>query len=67
VERLGRGELDLAIASALPVGAALVHPTVVKEEPLLLMMGTRHRLARQERIDPAALEGESFVALHEMH
>src|SRR5687768_2275721 len=69
IEQLAHGEIDLALASS--VSATTPHLQVEKlaEEPLLLMLPARHRLARTKakRVDPDALMGERFVALHEMH
>jgi LysR family transcriptional regulator, hydrogen peroxide-inducible genes activator len=61
-----RGEIDLAIASTV-ASTAHLHVDTLTEESLVLMLPTRHRLTRGQRVSPAILEGERFVALHEMH
>jgi LysR family hydrogen peroxide-inducible transcriptional activator len=66
VEQVLRGEVDVAIASTVPPTPQL-HVETIAEEPLVLMLPVRHRLTRGRRISPAILEGERFVALHEMH
>lgn len=69
IEQLSRGEIDLALASSAPATTPHLQVEQIAEEPLLLMLPARHRLARAKakRIDPDALMGERFVALHEMH
>lgn len=66
VDQTLQGEVELAIASTVPATPHL-HVEIVDEEPLVLMLPTRHRLNRGKRISPIVLEGERFVALHEMH
>ena len=66
VEHLIRGDLDLALASTVPTTPHL-QVDEITSEPLLLMLLSRHRLARARKVDPARLAGERFVALHEMH
>ena len=69
IEQLTRGELDLALASTTPATTPHLQVEQLGEEPLLLMLPARHRLARAKakHVDPDALMGERFVALHEMH
>jgi LysR family hydrogen peroxide-inducible transcriptional activator len=66
VELIGRGELDLAIASTTPPASHLQVETI-GVEPLCLMMSTRHKLAKTRQLAWDAIGDERFVALHEMH
>lgn len=66
IDQITHGDLDLAIASTAPAAPHLqIEP--IDEEPLLLMLPSRHVLAKTRRVAPDALASERFVALHEMH
>jgi LysR family hydrogen peroxide-inducible transcriptional activator len=54
------GELDLAILS-LPLSDRRLHIEPVFSEPLLLVVGKKHRLADKKRVTPADLVDEIFV------
>jgi LysR family hydrogen peroxide-inducible transcriptional activator len=54
------GELDLAILS-LPVSDRRLHVERMFSEPLLLVVGKKHRLATKPRVTPADLVDEIFV------
>jgi LysR family hydrogen peroxide-inducible transcriptional activator len=54
------GELDLAITS-LPVSDRRLHVEAVFSEPLLLVVGNKHRLATKPRVTPTDLADEIFV------
>lgn len=62
VQSVLEGELDLALA-ALPVKDPRIHAEVLVTEPLLLVAGKDHRLAREPRVDAADLADETWVML----
>lgn len=66
VERLRRGEIDLAITSRIE-GHESLHLELVTCEPLDLMLPAGHPLARRRSVSWSDLAGERFVGLHEMH
>jgi LysR family hydrogen peroxide-inducible transcriptional activator len=66
VERVERGELDVAVISSHPASRT-VHVEEIGSEPLLLMVSPRHRLARRKSVSWEQLTGERFLVLHEMH
>lgn len=70
IDMLERGELDAAVISSHG-GSRTVHVEKLGEEPLLLMLPRRHRLARPRARRRAAswaqLRGERLLILHEMH
>ncbi len=56
------GELDLGLAS-LPIQDHRLSIEPLFSEPLLLVVGRAHRLARQETVTASDLESETFVLL----
>lgn len=67
IELLARGEIDVAIASAVEPAPAHVQVEAIADEPLVLMVPAKHRLAKRRRVSLADAAGERFVALHEVH
>lgn len=67
VELLTRGELDVAVASSVDPPPPHVQVDAIADEPLMLMVPARHKLARRRQVALAALADERFVALHELH
>ena len=66
VERTLAGELDLAIL-ALPAETAGLATRPLFDEPFLVAMPERHRLAARKRVKAADLEGEKLLLLEEGH
>ncbi|HYE21950.1 MAG TPA: hydrogen peroxide-inducible genes activator [Tepidisphaeraceae bacterium] len=66
IEMVERGDLDVAILSTHP-GGRTVHVERIATEPLLLVVGPRHRLAKAKSVAPDQLAGERLLVLHEMH
>ena len=66
LDQIASAEIDLAIASSAPPTQHIDVETVA-DEPLLLMLPARHKLAKSKRVSPDSLADERFVALHEMH
>jgi LysR family hydrogen peroxide-inducible transcriptional activator len=66
LDRLGRGELDLAVLSS--VGEVPnVHAELLGTEPLYLVVPAGHRLARRRRVSWRQVADERFVLLHDDH
>jgi LysR family hydrogen peroxide-inducible transcriptional activator len=61
-----QGEVDAALL-ALPVDESGLKVEPLFDEPLLLALPAKHRLASFDRIRPADLEDESFILLGEEH
>lgn len=61
-EQLDKGNLDLGIAYAPPTTDNVVAEKLF-DEPLALVVGTKHPLAHKRRIHMAALDGESLMLL----
>jgi LysR family hydrogen peroxide-inducible transcriptional activator len=66
VERTLAGELDLAIL-ALPADTKGLVTRALFDEPFLVAMPARHRLASKKRVKAAELEGEKLLLLEEGH
>lgn len=66
VERVVRGELDLAIL-ALPADTKGLQTRSLFGESFLVAMPEKHRLAARKRVKPADLEGEKLLLLEEGH
>jgi LysR family hydrogen peroxide-inducible transcriptional activator len=66
VERTLAGELDLAIL-ALPAETEGLATRPLFDEPFLVAMPERHRLAGRKRVKAADLEGEKLLLLEEGH
>ena len=66
VERTLAGELDLAIL-ALPAETEGLATRPLFDEPFLVAMPERHRLAARKRVKAADLEGEKLLLLEEGH
>jgi len=66
VERTLAGELDLAIL-ALPAETRGLATRPLFEEPFLVAMPERHRLAAKKQVRTADLEGEKLLLLEEGH
>jgi LysR family transcriptional regulator, hydrogen peroxide-inducible genes activator len=64
--RLEDGTLDLAIMSTCQQSPAL-EPRRLGDEPLLVLLSKRHRLAKKKNIEWSDLEPEKFLLLHEVH
>lgn len=62
IERLRRGELDIAFVNTPPVDDLLVR-LEVGDDPFVLALPADHPLAREETINPGALDGEPWFAL----
>jgi LysR family hydrogen peroxide-inducible transcriptional activator len=67
IELLAQGEIDVAVASVVDPAPTHVQVEAVADEPLVLMMPAKHRLARRRRVTLAEAGRERFVALHEVH
>lgn len=67
VESLARGELDVGVASIVDPPPSHVQVDLLGDEPLVLMLPARHRLARRPHVGVSELAAERFVALHELH
>jgi len=65
-QRLEDGTLEIVLASAGDEPPALEHHSL-GEEPLLLLVPEKHRLARKKTIKWSDLSGEKFLLLHEVH
>jgi LysR family hydrogen peroxide-inducible transcriptional activator len=66
VERTLAGELDLAIL-ALPADTRGLVTRPLFDEPFLVAMPERHRLAAKKQVKAADLEGEKLLLLEEGH
>lgn len=66
LERLERGEIDIAVTSSIPTTPTL-HEEPLGEEPLEVMLPGNHPLAGRRRLEWGDLAGERFVALHDVH
>jgi len=55
------GEIDLAIMS-MPVRDRRVRTVPLVDDELVLVVSSRHRLAKQSSVDPEDLRGERFLA-----
>lgn len=62
IDRLGRGEVDLAFVG-LPVDTSLVAARAILDERLDLVVPVGHPLVGRRRVALPALAGESFVAM----
>jgi LysR family hca operon transcriptional activator len=60
-DAVARGKLDLAFLRAEPGYDLIYRP--VKQEPLVVLMPSDHRLASRDAIKPADLVGEPFIGL----
>ncbi|HXA14541.1 MAG TPA: LysR family transcriptional regulator [Opitutaceae bacterium] len=60
VRAVVEGELDLVISS-LPVSDPRLHVEPIYSEPLLLVVGKKHRLASKPRVTPVDLVDEVFI------
>ena len=65
-QRLEDGTLDVALASTCDESAALERHSLGKEA-LLLLLSTKHRLAKRKKIRWDDLRSQKFLLLHEMH
>ncbi len=65
-ERLEEGTLDVVLASSGDERPNLVQHSLGKE-PLLMLLPTKHRLARKKTIAWSDLAAEKFLLLHEVH
>jgi LysR family hydrogen peroxide-inducible transcriptional activator len=65
-QRLEDGTLDVVLASSGEETPTLVQHSL-GEEPLLLLVPARHRLARKRAIKWSDLGSEKFLLLHEVH
>jgi LysR family transcriptional regulator, hydrogen peroxide-inducible genes activator len=65
-QRLEDGTLDVVLASSGDHTPTLMHHSLGKE-PLLMLLPTRHRLARRKTIKWSDLGSEKFLLLHETH
>jgi LysR family transcriptional regulator, hydrogen peroxide-inducible genes activator len=66
VERLRTGSLDAAILS-LPLDGDDLRSELLLAEPILLALPRGHRLARTQRVAPAALAAAPVIMLEEGH
>jgi len=64
--RLAHGELDVALISSSD-GFPGIHIETVASEPLFLVVGRGHRLAKRRRVSWSDLRDEPFLVLHDMH
>ncbi len=65
-QRLEDGTLDVVLASSGDEPPTLERHSL-GEEPLLLLVPEKHRLARKKRIKWSDLAAEKFLLLHEVH
>src|SRR6202035_942717 len=65
-ERLEDGTLDLVLASSGDEAPTLEHHSL-GEEPLLMLLPEKHRLAGKKSIRWNELASEKFLLLHEVH
>ena len=65
-QRLEDGTLDVVLASSGDNAPTLSHYSLGKE-PLLMLLPTKHRLARRKTIKWSDLASEKFLLLHEVH
>ena len=65
-QRLEDGTLDVVLASSGDNAPTLSHYSLGKE-PLLMLLPTKHRLARSKTIKWSYLASEKFLLLHEVH
>ncbi len=65
-QRLEDGTLDVVLASSGDEPPTLEHHSL-GEEPLLMLLPQRHRLARKKSIKWSDLATEKFLLLHEVH
>lgn len=61
------GRLDVALLALLPGMEGRLAVDALYDEPFLAALPRHHRLAGQERIDPAELAGERLLLLDEGH
>ncbi len=66
LDRLEAGEIDVAIASH-PIDRPTLHTELLFEEPLLLCLPARHRLAKRSSLKWRDIASERFMVLHDMH
>jgi LysR family hydrogen peroxide-inducible transcriptional activator len=66
VELLQAGKLDLALVG-LPVNSPEMLCSELFQEPILVVVGTGHRLAPQDKVKLADLRGERMLLLKEGH
>ncbi len=66
VELLQAGKLDLALVG-LPVNSPQMLCSELFREPILVVVGTGHRLAAQDQVKMADLRGEKMLLLKEGH
>ena len=64
--RLEDGTLEVVLASSGDESPSLEHYSL-GEEPLLMLLPEKHRLARKARIKWSDLAAEKFLLLHEVH
>jgi LysR family hydrogen peroxide-inducible transcriptional activator len=65
-QRLEDGTLEIVLASAGDEPPTLERHSL-GEEPLLLLVPEKHRLAQQKKIKMTDLAGETFLLLHKAH
>jgi LysR family transcriptional regulator, hca operon transcriptional activator len=66
VKSLINGEVDLAFLRPDPQIAELSFETVMTE-PIVVILPVGHKLASQQFIEPADLEGQPFIRLSKVH
>ncbi len=66
LEKLRDGEIDLGIL-ALPVATDGLAEAVLYDEPFMLAVPSTHRLASNDRVRVADLEGENLLLLEDGH
>lgn len=66
LQRCNQGEVDLAILAA-PVPKQYLEVEPLFEEELLLVLPSEHPLADKRQVNPADIQHEPFVLLHETH
>jgi LysR family hydrogen peroxide-inducible transcriptional activator len=64
--RLEDGTLDIAIVSTCDESSAL-HRDSLGNEPLLLLISKKHRLAKKAKVNWSELRSQKFLLLREMH
>lgn len=64
--QLHNGDVDLCLASQ-PLNATGLHTVELRREEVLLVVPPHHHLAGRDRVDVAALAGESFVTTRVGH
>ncbi len=65
-QRLEDGTLEVVLASSGDESPTLEHHSL-GEEPLLMLLPEKHRLAHKERVKWSDLATEKFLLLHEVH